>query len=123
MILALTLFLLAWAGWQLWLLWAWALGRREREPRDRFGLFSLTLEAALVVFLTRVFVPWTPLTSWGWSLLFAVIGGGAALGVLRARDLPWVVAGSPALRRRRVLAPFYAAVLVVVNAVVYASLL
>lgn len=124
MILAVAVFLLLLCGWQLWALWVGALGRGTRGPQDRFGLLSLALEAALVLFLARIVVPWTPPTSWGWSLLVAVLGGGTAMGALRAVHLPWVAAGSAsALRRRRVLAPFYAVVLTVANAAAYASLL
>lgn len=123
MSLVVPLLVVAMSGVYLWHLGAGVLGRGKLAAPDRLKLITLVLEAALMLFLARILVVWTPLTSWVWVAGIAAVGGGAALAACRAPDLPWVAASSRTrVRRRRVLAPLYAAVLVVVTGVCYATL-
>lgn len=124
MSMVLTLLVVVLGASYLWHLWMGVLSRGKLAAADRLKLLTLVLETALMLFLARILIPWTPLTSWAWVAGVAAVGGGAALAVGRAPDLPWVTASSRnRMRRRQVLTPLYAAVLVVVTAVCYATLL
>lgn len=123
MSMVVPLLVVALSGIYLWHLGAGVLSRGKLAAPDRLSLITLVLEAALMLFLARILVGWTPWTSWAWVAGIAAVGGGAVLAAWRASDLPWVTASSPSrVRRRRVLAPLYAAVLVVVTGVCYATL-
>lgn len=123
MTVVVTVFLVGMCGVYLWHLWAGVLSRGKLAAGDRLRLITLVLEAALMLFLARILIAWTPLTSWAWVAGFTAIGAAAALAVWRARDLPWVTDSSPSrLRRRQVLAPAYAAILAALTGLAYASL-
>lgn len=118
-----TVFLVGMCGIYLWHLWAGVRSRSKGAAGDRLKFITLVLETALMLFLARVLIAWTPLTSWAWVAGFTTLGAGAALAVGRARDLPWVTDPSRSrLRRRQVLAPVYAAILAVLTGLAYASL-
>lgn len=118
-----TVFLLGMSLVYLVHLWAAGLGRGGAAGEDRLRLLTLVLETAVALFLARILVSWTLATSWLWAVALGGLGGGAALAAWRARDLPVVTARTPRRRRwRRVLAPLYAAALVVVTGALYGTL-
>lgn len=124
MTVVVTVFIAGMSGIYLWHLWAGVLSRGKLAAGDRLRLITLVLESALMLFLARILIAWTPLTSWAWVAGFTAIGAAAALAVWRARDLPWVTDPSRRRRRRRrVLAPVYAVTLAALTGPAYASLL
>lgn len=124
MTVVVTVFIAGMSGIYLWHLWAGVLSRGKLAAGDRLRLITLVLESALMLFLARILIAWTPLTSWAWVAGFTAIGAAAALAVWRARDLPWVTDPSRSrLRRRRVLAPVYVVTLAALTGPAYASFL
>lgn len=119
-----TLALVALAAVSLWLLWRAGLGAPSTTPPDRFRMLTTAIEGALALFVLRIQATWTPATAWLWVLGMGVLGGGIALAAWRARELPWVAAPTERrLKARRITAPPYAAALLAVTGLAYASLL
>lgn len=67
MTVVVTVFLVGMCGVYLWHLWAGVLSRGKLAAGDRLRLITLVLEAALMLFLARILIAWTPLTSWAWG--------------------------------------------------------
>lgn len=118
-----TVFIVVVCAYCVWFLYA-AAGSGRYAAVDRLKLATATLEALLGLVLAQVVIDWTPLLGLAWVAGFAALGPAVVLVVRRGRQLPWITAEAPRkLRWRRVVAPVYAAVLIVAVGLGYATLL
>lgn len=84
----------------------WAAG-------DRLRLLTTTLEAALLLLILRIVMPWGPATAWIWVALVGALFAIAAIAGQRAAALPWRPQQGRLRQLRAVTSPLYAVLLVV----------